>query len=117
MKSIIHFPIIVLLITTIPAVGQIRKGANPEELATKGGTVVEVLDHRMTPSELLLVRLFQQSTMGSVSECLDRRFQKLYASSNRSSQAMKPVNNISPPAVGLMDSCVLAVEGTVLMSW
>src|SRR6266850_444220 len=41
-----------LLIVTMPALGQITKGASPEELAAGHGTIVRVLDHRMTPAEL-----------------------------------------------------------------
>jgi hypothetical protein len=41
-----------LLIVAMPAVGQIRKGASPEGLASGHGTIVRVLDQRMTPAEL-----------------------------------------------------------------
>ena len=47
-----HYISIALLIVATSAFGQIRKGANPEELEKGQGTVVKVLDHRMTPAQL-----------------------------------------------------------------
>lgn len=41
-----------LLTVASPISGQIRKGASPEDLKAGRGTIVQVLDHRMTPEEL-----------------------------------------------------------------
>src|SRR5207302_2961571 len=51
------------------------------------------------PSLLLLIRLFQQATTGSMNECLGRDFQKACGSFNRSLLPKKHANGIWPPAV------------------
>jgi hypothetical protein len=51
MKLVLHISI-ALSITAMSSLAQIRKGANPEELSAGRGSIVRVLDHRMTPAEL-----------------------------------------------------------------
>src|SRR5271170_169755 len=72
------------------------------------------------PSEirgLLLIRLFQQATTGSMNECLGRDFPKACGSFNRRLLRRKLANSTWPPAVGRMASCVRNVETDAHMNW
>ena len=59
---------------------------------------------------LLLIRLFQEATTGSMNECLGRDFPKACGIFNRSMLPKKHANSIWPPAVGRMASCVRNAE-------
>jgi hypothetical protein len=70
-----------------------------------------------TPSQLLLIRLFQQAPSGSVGECLARHFRRLCPSFSRSLPARKHASSIWPLAAGRMASCVRAAGTGAPMNW
>ena len=64
----------------------------------------------------MLIRLFQQDTTYSVWGWRGLRFPVVCESSSGSSPAKRPVRNIWPPVVGLMDLSVRGVGTSVHMS-
>jgi thiamine pyrophosphate-dependent acetolactate synthase large subunit-like protein len=65
---------------------------------------------RVAARMLLLIRLFQQTAIGSMYGCLDRDFPKAYGSFNRSLPPKKHASNIWPPVAGRMGLHVRSVE-------
>ena len=57
-------------------------------------------------SDLLLIRLLQQATRGSVGACRAQRSRRLFMNSSRSSPLKRRARSICSPAVGQTASCV-----------
>jgi hypothetical protein len=68
-------------------------------------------------SRLMLIRLFQQTTSGSVDECRVRRFRRRYVSFSRSLPAMRLARRTWRTAAGRTASCAPGAEIGAPMSW
>jgi hypothetical protein len=72
---------------------------------------------RFHVSHLLLIRLFQQTTTGSMNKCLVQDSPRPFASFGRDSLRRRPANNIWPPAAGRTVSCVRKAVTSGRMNW
>jgi transposase len=101
------------LLDSLPCVGKVLSAV----MALEIGDVRRFGGPAHLASQLLLIRLFQQTTSGSVGGCPGRRFQRRCASFRRSLPVKKPAKSIWLPVVGRMASCVLDVRIGVPMNW
>ena len=93
-------------VNTILPVGEFTQGS-------AAGSSISMWCYRLGPellSQLLLIRLFQQTHSDSMSECLGQRFQRPCGNFNRSLQRSRPASSILPTAAGRMASCARNVE-------
>lgn len=93
---------------------QLQTGETASQIRTsvRGRKVIPTV-----ASRLVLIRLFQQTTSGSVRGCRARHFRRLCANSSRSLLAKKPANSIWPLAAGRMASCVRDAGAGGPMNW
>ena len=66
---------------------------------------------------LLLIRLFQQTAIGSMNECLAQDFRRPCGSFSRSLLPKRPASGIWLPAAGRMALCVRNAEIGGLINW
>src|SRR6266481_4191366 len=90
-------------------------GTNP--FHGKAGDFTPADVGNLSTSQLMLIRLFQQTPRGSVIGWLARRFPKPCANFSRTSPPKRLVESTWPPAAGRMVLCVLDAGTGVLMNW